>query len=183
MANILGIDPGTRETGWIVWDTVNKCVVPAPTTYTLLKGDSKGKSREKLMGKDDNEECLRIFTKLAKKGDIDDAAIEMMTSYGKRVGNSVFRTCVWIGKFEQALSPKFETYEVFRKRDVCVWICRDTHAKDKDVRQALIDRYGAPGTKKNPGILYGVANDVWSALAIALTYDEKYRNGKRKKFK
>jgi hypothetical protein len=27
-----------------------------------------------------------------------------------------------------------------------------------------------PGTKKNPGLLYGVSGDVWAALALGVTW-------------
>jgi hypothetical protein len=30
--------------------------------------------------------------------------------------------------------------------------------------------FGPPGTKKFPGVLYGISNDVWAALAVAVTY-------------
>ncbi|HET6477318.1 MAG TPA: hypothetical protein VFH93_14740 [Thermoleophilia bacterium] len=45
--------------------------------------------------------------------------------------------------------------------------------KDANIRQALLDRFGGPaavGRKAAPGPLYGIARDVWSALAIAVTY-------------
>lgn len=39
---------------------------------------------------------------------------------------------------------------------------------------ALIDRFGgkdaAIGRKATPGPLYGITKDLWSALAIAITY-------------
>ena len=44
-------------------------------------------------------------------------------------------------------------------------------AKDSNIRQALIDIYGKPGTKKEPNEFYNdskvkMAKDIWSALAI-----------------
>lgn len=36
------------------------------------------------------------------------------------------------------------------------------------MRQALIDRFGAPSTKKAPGLLYGVSSHMWAALALAV---------------
>jgi hypothetical protein len=49
-------------------------------------------------------------------------------------------------------------------------LCHDSRAKDANIRAALIDRFGKPGTKKNPGALYGVTRDLWSALAVAITF-------------
>jgi len=51
-------------------------------------------------------------------------------------------------------------------------LCGSARAKDTNIRQALIDRYGgsaAIGKKAAPGPLYGVSKDVWSALAVAVT--------------
>lgn len=54
-------------------------------------------------------------------------------------------------------------------------------AKDKNIRQALIDRYGVVGTKKNPGFFYvngtKFAKDMWQAMAVAVTYFDKYVRG------
>jgi hypothetical protein len=36
------------------------------------------------------------------------------------------------------------------------------------VRQAIFDRFGAKGTKKKPGLLYGVVKDIMAAFALAV---------------
>jgi hypothetical protein len=41
-----------------------------------------------------------------------------------------------------------------------------------NVRQALLDKYGAPGTKKAPGLTYGISSHVWAAFALATYYTE-----------
>jgi hypothetical protein len=59
------------------------------------------------------------------------------------------------------------------RRAVKLALCGDSRAKDANIRQALIDRFGgsaAIGRKANPGPLYGISPDVRSALAIAVTY-------------
>jgi hypothetical protein len=59
------------------------------------------------------------------------------------------------------------------RRVVKLALCGDSRAKDANIRQALIDRFGgsaAVGRKAAPGPLYGIHRDVWSALAIAVTY-------------
>ena len=51
-------------------------------------------------------------------------------------------------------------------------------AKDSNIRQALIDRFGPVGTKKNPGWFYGVSKDVWAAIAVGgVTFHDLYLEG------
>jgi len=53
----------------------------------------------------------------------------------------------------------------------------NTCANDASIRQALIDRFGgkdaAIGRKASPGPLHGIAADVWSALALAVTHTDQ----------
>lgn len=103
-------------------------------------------------------------------------AIEMIASYGMPVGREVFETCVWIGRFIEANADEADL--VYR-RDVKLHICGNPRAKDANIRQALIDKFGgkeaAIGTKKAPGPLYGFKSDMWAALAVAVTYSETKR--------
>jgi hypothetical protein len=94
---------------------------------------------------------------------VDEVAIEMVASYGMPVGREVFETCVWIGRFIQAWGGRHEL--VYRK-DVKLLLCQSTRAKDSNVWQALVDIYGAPGTKKNPGGTYGVRSHARAAMAV-----------------
>ena len=92
-------------------------------------------------------------------------AIEMIASYGMAVGKEVFETCVWIGRFIEV--ARTETRLVYR-RDVKLHLCHSPRAKDANVRQALIDRLGPQGTKKNPGPTYGMRSHLWAALAVGV---------------
>lgn len=103
---------------------------------------------------------------------VDLIAIEMIASYGMAVGANVFETCVWVGRFMQAFQ-RFAPIVRVKRGDVKMHLCQSMRAKDANVRQALIDRFGAPGTKKAPGITYGVSKDVWAALAVAVTVFER----------
>ena len=91
--------------------------------------------------------------------------IEMISSYGMPVGKEVFDTCVWIGRFQQAY--KGPSRLVYRKT-IVGRLCNDAKATDKNVRQVVIDHFGPPGTKKNPGATFGVTKDCWAALGVAL---------------
>jgi hypothetical protein len=107
-------------------------------------------------------------------------AVEMIASYGMAVGAEVFETAVWAGRFIQRWLDGRHAWDeddivrfVYR-RDVKLHLCGQSRAKDANVRQALIDRYGpgrelAIGRKASPGPLHGVSGDVWAALGVAVT--------------
>lgn len=147
---VLAIDPGTTHSAFVVYR--------APD---ILQH-----------GRISNIELLRDI-RIGGFGDCQHMAIEMIASYGMAVGAEVFRTCVWIGRFQEAWHGEFS--EVLR-RDVKLHVCQSPRAKDANVRQALLDRFGPPGTKKAPGTTYGITKDTWQALAVAVTWDDKRRD-------
>lgn len=115
-----------------------------------------------------NKEFLE-WLNITQCGD-DDAEFvcEMIASYGLPVGKTIFETCIFIGTI-LAFLP--DTKRVTRIQ-VKSTICHSAKAKDANVRQALIDIYGPPGTKKNPGGTYGISGDVWAALAVATAFTD-----------
>jgi hypothetical protein len=130
-------------------------------------------------GKLPNEEIYDVV----KNFRIDEVALEMVACYGMPVGKDVFETCVWIGRFIEQLKGHKISY-VYRK-DEKMCLCGSLKAKDSNIRQALINRYAkhdfktGKGTKKNQDVFYGVANDVWQAIAVAVThYENKKTEGK-----
>jgi hypothetical protein len=157
---LLAIDPGTRESAWVAFTD----------------------GRPVQFGIEPNEAVLDRIAEAA----VDALAIESVASYGMAVGADVFETVVWIGRFIQRWADDPRSYRgldrpvhrVYR-RDVKLHLCADSRAKDANVRQALIDRYGpgkdaAIGRKATPGPLYGVTSHVWSALAVAVTVADSY---------
>ena len=97
--------------------------------------------------------------------------IEKIESYGMAVGAEVFDTVFWAGWFAEAVHRV--PVVLLPRRAVKLALCGDSRAKDANIRQALLDRFGgsaAVGRKASPGPLYGISRDVWSALAIAVTY-------------
>jgi hypothetical protein len=114
--------------------------------------------------------------------------IEQIASYGMPVGREVFETVYWSGRFHQQVEaiwgPGQATIPIpvhrLPRKTVVTQICGSARAKDANVRQALIDRYGgskaeAVGTKAKPGPLYGVHGDQWAALALAVAWAEGAR--------
>lgn len=148
---LLAIDPGATESGWVVLTDEG-----VPSSF----------------GKSPNDEVREIVYTMAG-GDCR-MAVEMIASYGMPVGAEVFETCVWVGRFIEAWTGPGVSPDVVRvyRRDVKLHLCGQARAKDGNIRQALIDRYGgkdaAIGKKATPGPCYKMSGDMWAALAVAV---------------
>lgn len=143
MTRIFAIDPGPKQSGWVVFEA----------------GKVLGS------GVDDNHDLLRWVQADQKS---DSLVIEMIAGMGMAVGQSTFDTCRWIGRFQQAWRDP-EAVRLVLRRDVKLHLCGDSRAKDPNIRRALLDLLGEQGTKKTPGPTYGVKSHAWSALAVAVT--------------
>jgi len=150
---ILAIDPGNVK-----------------SAFVLMNGN---KIKDK--GILDNESMIGKILDL----DFDKVVIEMVASYGMAVGKTVFDTCRWVGKFECISEMYCNTVaELVYRKDIKMHLCQTMRAKDTNIMQALKDRYGEVGTKKNPGPLYGVSKDIWAALAVATYYQDTAQEGR-----
>lgn len=120
--------------------------------------------------------------------ELDAVAIEWMTPRGMPTSAEEFETLWWAGRFTEALAHGAATKRVpvvrVSRLAVKRHVCGNVRANDTNIRAALIDRYGgtagkeaAIGRKATPGPLYGLANDEWAALAVAVThYDQEVEN-------
>lgn len=171
MPTILAIDPGTKESGYVVaeYDTM----------------------RPLRFGKVDNMEMLGIISEVLESSQYEcTVAIEMVASYGMPVGREVFETVRWIGRFEQHIRESFPgtIIRFVYRRDEKLAVCHSPKANDATIRQALADRfaYGVPnrgkGTKKEPGFFYGFRADIWQAFAVAVTCHDTIEREKGKTF-
>lgn len=158
METIFAIDPGNIQSGYAVIEMPN---------FHLAS-----------FGKVDNGELIRLLELYNNKPhNAPMFVFEKIASYGMPVGAEVFDTCIWIGRFVQAVKDCKKDF-VFRK-DEKITLCGSMRAKDSNIRQALIDRYAkhdfknGKGTKKNPDTFYGVSKDVWAAIAVGVTYYER----------
>ena len=151
---ILAIDPGNIESAY--------CIIEKET-YKPIE-----------FGKIDNQQLLR---QIGLFKNIDCIVIEKVASYGMAVGKEVFDTCEWYGRFIQKYCDTNDNLNiecVFRK-EVKINLCNSMKAKDSNIRQALIDRFGVVGIKKKPGWFYGFKKDIWSAYAVGITYLDRIK--------
>ena len=126
-------------------------------------------------GKVNNEDLRRILNDILQRHDVYAVALEMVASYGMPVGASVFETCVWIGRFYEICIPYVGTVDYIYRKEEKINLCNSMKAKDSNIRQALIDRFGEVGTKKNQGWFYGFKSDIWAAYAIGVTWLDKQK--------
>ena len=150
---IIAIDPGTKRSAYCC----------------LLNG------KVSCYGTEENLKVLRMI-----RGPMSDwyagsdtLAIEQIASMGMSVGQEIFDTVQWVGRFQEAWENRGGTCLMVRRIAVKMHLCGNVRAKDANIRTACIDQFGgkeaAIGKKKYPGPLFGIKADEWSALAIGLT--------------
>lgn len=106
--------------------------------------------------------------------------IEQVESFGMPVGREVFETVWWSGRFAEAWELRGRPWARVSRREVKLHICGSARAKDANIRQAIIDRFGgskqaAIGVKAKKGPLYGLKGHEFAALAVAITYADTAR--------
>jgi hypothetical protein len=148
----LGIDPGPTESALCMIDDDYRPVYFTKCTNTQLLN------------------WFGEFDTLTEKR----CVIEWISSYGMPVGEEVFDTCLWVGRFVEALSQLGIETELIKRQRVKVHHCHSAKAKDPNITQALVDRFapGQPnygkGRKAEPGFFYGFYKDIWQAMALAV---------------
>jgi len=146
VTTVLAIDPGSFQSAWLQYDGSR------PGPFAITPND--------------------LLVRALRSDTLPDVVvIEKVESYGMAVGAEVFDTVFWAGWFAEAVHRV--PVVLLPRRAVKLALCGDSRAKDANIRQALLDRFGgsaAVGRKASPGPLYGISRDVWSALAIAVTY-------------
>lgn len=117
--HIIGIDPGNEKSAW--------CVLQDGVPVVFAK--------------ERNEAILeRMYFADWKGCEPGTACIEMVQCLGMAVGFEVFDTAFWTGRFVQAWPG--EPMERLLRTDVKLHLCHSMRAKDSNIRQALIDRFG-----------------------------------------
>ena len=158
---IISIDPGTTESGFVVWDgkyVRRKGIVENDTLVQMLRPGSRGALIEQGLPKGNS------------------LVIEQIRSYGMAVGKETFDTVFWSGRFAEAWNPR--PWSQVPRLAVKMHLCHSARAKDTNVWQAIVDRFGAPGTVKKPNLHYGeeygdkttkLVKHMRAALALAIT--------------
>jgi len=150
---ILAIDPGSTESAYVLMDKNLKPIE---------------------LAKLENTELLQYICD-GRFDTVKHIAIENVACYGMPVGKEVFDTCIWIGRFYEELLSMTVIEPIFvYRREEKMNLCKTMKAKDSNIIQALKDRFGDKGTKKNPGWFYGFKKDIWQAYAVGATYSDLY---------
>lgn len=159
MSAILAIDPGSTVSGWVAYvpetgDLTNMAIEPNDALLDRLRTDTFAVG-------------LTVV-------------IEWTAPRGMPASAELFETLFWAGRFAEAARGSGLPVDRLERAAVKRFLCGTTAAKDQNVRQALIDRFGgaggkaaAIGTKRQPGPLYGVRDHCWAALAVAVTYADQ----------
>jgi hypothetical protein len=148
--SVLAIDPGPEQSAYVIFN------YGVPVSHAKV----------------DNATMKLICEGRIEMG-ADVLVIEQIAAMGMAVGAEVFETVFWSGRFVEAWRRNWDRV---KRHEVKMALCHNMRAKDANIRQAIIDRYGgkdrAIGRKASPGPLYGLSGDCWSALAVAITWTE-----------
>ena len=149
---VIGIDPGPEQSAYVRWDGY----------WVAAHGIEPNEAIRVML----RSTCAEVVV------------IEQVESYGMAVGRDVFETVHEAGRMFESISG--ERRRLVR-RAVKLHLCGSSRAKDSNIRQALIDRFGgtggrraAIGVKADPGPLYGIRSHEWAALAVAVTWHDQH---------
>lgn len=182
MTRVLAIDPGPLSSAWLVYDKELR----TPVQWAF----------------EPNDEVL-INTQFHPQY-ISAVAIEHIQHYGRGmpVGADVFETCIWIGRFIEAVG--LQSWVLIKNPRIRTCLCGTATANGRQIKQALIDRFGGkdkaiggvkcPKCKGKgwvgrgrpvcpvcngqrwahpPGLLHDLTEHIWSALAVAVCWSEQ----------
>lgn len=144
---ILAIDPGPVNSAWVLIDRLgHHCIVEQAGDHENVKM------------------LLSLFEHWCEETVV---VCEGVENYGMPAGDELFETVFWSGRFNQASCVPFIR---IKRTTIKLHLCNSRKAKDSNVRQALIDRFGGKEQTRKGGLLAGISEHKWSALAVAVTY-------------
>ena len=144
---IIAIDPGTVRSAFVQWD-------------------GEQIHRAEIM---ENENLLDMIRRIDP---LPVLVVEQIRCYGMTMGADMIDTVFWSGRFCEAYQGG---WVLVPRMQVKMHLCHTSRAKDSNIRQALVDRFGPVPTKKRPNPTYGgfkISKDLWQAWGLAVTcYD------------
>lgn len=148
---IFAIDPGSTESGWVVFDTQKREVLHS--------------------GNHENERVKQLMHSLGKTGSASLLLCERPELIGQQIWHQILDTCMWVGKFTESWNGE---HILYKRNDVKRTLLGRINVPNSDgaVRQYCLNHFGEPGTKKNPGPTYGVTKHAWQALGLVATWEE-----------
>ena len=149
---ILAIDPGPKQSAYIRMTMYPGDSLPDIEAFNIIP----------------NETLLTLL-------DYGIVVIEKVANMGMPVGAEVFETVYWTGRFAQRVIPLGGRVYRIERVKVKHQLCGTHRAKDANVRQAIINRFGGSAAIRKGGALYKISSHVWSALAVGLTWIETYK--------
>lgn len=179
---IVGIDPGTTQTAYVItlenvgMKILSKGIIE--NTYIYQTIESELLSIIVNVFSDQTSRDFKAYRSVNVY-----VALEYIESKGMPVGATTFETCYMIGQLDYRFKCEAPHHlnkihkpinvsvnRIYRHEEKTA-ICGNSRAKDSNIRQALIDKYGIVGTIKNKGFFYGVKKDIWQAFAVAETFN------------
>lgn len=140
---IAALDPGSGESGLVVFDT---------DPFRIVRHENA--LNPKLLQEPPEAEML---------------VVEWMEARGVKLSDPVTETIMWasvlIWMWGFWNRHKRIARSVIKRALIGV-----AYGNDKYVRRALIERFGDPGTAKAPGTLFGLSQHQWAALAAGVTW-------------
>lgn len=187
MRYVLGLDPGTTHSALVLTDlelerVEGRWLLNNPQALMVLEALASGSDvpefeNDELATKGKNavqDAQIRKRLKLPMEYPKPEfLVVEMIASYNQAVGRSTFETCAWLGRFISGFCGGHRlNYTLITRTQIRMQIAGTMRSGDPQVRRALLDRIGEAGTAKNPGPLYGMKSDLFSALAAAIAFKD-----------
>lgn len=163
---ILGIDPGTTESGVVVYDSAARRVLDSKSDF-----DNQG-----LAVWLDGNAGVWWLPDESNYVSVDTIVCEWPAPMGQPLSHDLVDTIVWCGAFMWA-TPTGIAFCKITRNQVKVSICGKCQGvKDAHVLCGVQERFGgkdaARGNKAAPGPLYGVSGHAWQALAAVIAAKE-----------
>lgn len=164
--NIIAIDPGNLKSAFVIWDGEMPIILFGKVPNAELK--------DLLIEWHWGPRCLEY-----------EVVIEKIACMGMAVGEDVFETVFWSGRFAETLYYNETPWHRMKRHEVKMHLCGSTRAKDSNIITAIVDRFDperlfgkyGKGKKDNNGPFFGFSKDVWQAMGLAVTwFDQNQTN-------